>query len=163
MIRFETALGTFTVELDPESAPITCENFLRYVDDGHFDGTIFHRVIPGFMVQGGGFDADLNQKATGAPIRNEAANGLRNRRGALAMARTSDLHSATAQFFINLVDNAFLDHRPGNFGYAVFGRVSDGMEVVDAIAGVATGRRRGHDDVPLEPVVIHSVRRSAAS
>ncbi|MBM5812225.1 MAG: peptidyl-prolyl cis-trans isomerase [Gammaproteobacteria bacterium] len=163
MIRFETSLGTITVELDPESAPITCENFLRYVDASHFDGTIFHRVIPGFMIQGGGFDADLEQKDTGPPIRNEAANGLRNRRGALAMARTSDLHSATAQFFINLVDNAFLDHRPGNFGYAVFGRVSDGMEVVDAIAGVATGRQRGHDDVPLEPVIVHSARRCAAS
>lgn len=162
MIRFETSIGTFTVELDADSAPITCENFLRYVDSGYFDGTIFHRVIPGFMIQGGGFDADLSQRQTGAPIQNEAANGLRNRRGSLAMARTNDIHSATAQFFVNLVDNAFLDHRPGNFGYAVFGRVSDGMEVVDAIAAVTTGRQRGHDDVPVEPVLIQSVRRIAA-
>ncbi len=162
MIRFETSMGTFTVELDADSAPITCENFLRYVDSAHFDGTIFHRVIPGFMIQGGGFDADMSQRQSGAPIQNEAANGLRNRRGSLAMARTNDIHSATAQFFVNLVDNAFLDHRPGNFGYAVFGRVSDGMEVVDAIAAVATGRRHGHDDVPVEPVLIQSVRRIAA-
>ncbi|TAK56487.1 MAG: peptidyl-prolyl cis-trans isomerase [Gammaproteobacteria bacterium] len=162
MIRFETSMGTFTVELDADSAPITCENFLRYVDSGHFDGTIFHRVIPGFMIQGGGFGADMGQRQTGAPIQNEAANGLRNRRGSLAMARTNDIHSATAQFFVNLVDNAFLDHRPGNFGYAVFGRVSDGMEVIDAIAAVATGRQRGHDDVPVEPVLIQSVRRIAA-
>lgn len=162
MIRFETSMGTFTVELDADSAPITCENFLRYVDSGHFDGTIFHRVIPGFMIQGGGFGADMSQRQTGAPIQNEAANGLRNRRGSLAMARTNDIHSATAQFFVNLVDNAFLDHRPGNFGYAVFGRVSDGMEVIDAIAAVATGRQRGHDDVPVEQVLIQSVRRIAA-
>jgi cyclophilin family peptidyl-prolyl cis-trans isomerase len=162
MIRFETSMGTFTVELDADSAPITCENFLRYVDSGHFDGTIFHRVIPGFMIQGGGFGADMSQRQTGAPIQNEAANGLRNRRGSLAMARTNDIHSATAQFFVNLVDNAFLDHRPGNFGYAVFGRVSDGMEVIDAIAAVTTGRQRGHDDVPVETVLIQSVRRIAA-
>lgn len=162
MIRFETSMGTFTVELDADSAPITCENFLRYIDSGHFDGTIFHRVIPGFMIQGGGFGADMSQRQTGAPIQNEAANGLRNRRGSLAMARTNDIHSATAQFFVNLVDNAFLDHRPGNFGYAVFGRVSDGMEVIDAIAAVATGRQRGHDDVPVEQVLIQSVRRIAA-
>lgn len=163
MIRFETTLGTFTVELDADSAPVSCENFLRYVDDGHFDGTIFHRVIPGFMIQGGGFDAAMAQRPARAPIRNEAAHGLRNRRGSLAMARTSDIHSATAQFFINLADNAFLDHRPGNFGYAVFGRVSEGMDVVDAIAGVTTGHKQGHDDVPLEPVIVTAARRTAAA
>ncbi len=160
MIRFETTLGSFTIELDEASAPVTTANFLKYVDAGHFDGTIFHRVIPGFMVQGGGFTEDMSQKATGAPIRNEADNGLRNRRGTLAMARTNDPHSATAQFFVNLVDNAFLDQRPGNAGYAVFGRVTDGMDVVDAIAAVKTGRHRGHDDVPLEPVVVNSARRT---
>ncbi|MGQ0428649.1 MAG: peptidylprolyl isomerase [Gammaproteobacteria bacterium] len=161
MVRFETTLGNFTVELDEQSAPITCANFLRYVDDGHFDGTIFHRVIPGFMIQGGGFGADMKQKATHEPITNEADNGLRNRRGAIAMARTNDLHSATAQFFINLVDNAFLDHRPGHFGYAVFGRVAAGVDVVDRIAAVKTGRRAGHEDVPVEPVVIKLARRAS--
>jgi len=162
MIRFETSLGTFTVEVDAGSAPVSSENFLRYVDDGHFDGTVFHRVIPGFMIQGGGFKADMSQKPTLKPIANEAANGLRNRRGSLAMARTNDVNSATAQFFINLVDNAFLDHKPGNFGYAVFGRVVDGMDVVDKIAAVKTGRRQGHDDVPIEPVVVTSARRVKA-
>ncbi len=159
MIRFETSHGAFTVELDAESAPLSCENFLAYVDAGHFDGTVFHRVIPGFMVQGGGMTEDLSAKATRKPIKNEAANGLKNRRGSLAMARTNDLHSATSQFFINLVDNAFLDHKPGSYGYAVFGRVSDGMDVIDAIAKVKTGNKRGHDDVPLEPVLIQSAKR----
>lgn len=163
MIRFETTLGDFTVELDAESAPISCKNFLRYVDDGYFDGTVFHRVIPGFMIQGGGFTADMKQKPTHEPITNEADNGLRNRRGAIAMARTNDIHSATAQFFINLVDNGFLDHRPGNYGYAVFGRVAGGMDVIDKIAASKTGRRGGHDDVPLEPVVIKLVRRATAA
>ncbi|MGB5132180.1 MAG: peptidylprolyl isomerase [Steroidobacteraceae bacterium] len=162
MIRFDTTLGAFTVEVDAESAPVSSENFLRYVDDGHFDGTVFHRVIPGFMIQGGGFAADMSQKATRKPIANEAANGLRNRRGSLAMARTNDINSATAQFFINLVDNAFLDHRAGNFGYAVFGRVVDGMEVIDKIAAVKTGRKQGHDDVPVEPVVVTAARRVKA-
>lgn len=161
MVRFETSLGNFTVELDEQSAPISCKNFLRYVDDGHFDGTVFHRVIPGFMIQGGGFDAAMKQKPTHEPITNEADNGLRNRRGSIAMARTNDLHSATAQFFINLVDNAFLDHRPGNFGYAVFGRVAGGIDVIDKIAAVKTGRRGGHEDVPVEPVVIRLVRRAS--
>ncbi len=163
MVRFETTLGDFTVELDAESAPISCKNFLRYVDDGFFDGTIFHRVIPGFMIQGGGFAADMKQKPTHESITNEADNGLRNRRGAIAMARTNDLHSATAQFFINLVDNAFLDHRPGSFGYAVFGRVAGGMDVIDKIAAAKTGRRGGHDDVPVEAVVIKLVRRATAA
>jgi len=162
MVRFETSHGDFTVEVDAESAPVSAKNFLRYVDESYFDGTIFHRVIPGFMVQGGGFDAEMEHKAGHAPIRNEADNGLKNLRGSLAMARTNDLHSATSQFFINLVDNDFLNHRTGNFGYAVFGRVVGGMEVVDKIAKVKTGRRRGHDDVPAESVVIRSARRTGA-
>jgi len=162
MIRFETSLGAFTVEVDAESAPVSSENFLRYVDDGHFDGTVFHRVIPGFMIQGGGFAADMSQKPTRKPIANEAANGLCNVRGSLAMARTNDVNSATAQFFVNLVDNAFLDHKPGNFGYAVFGRVVEGMDVIDKIAAVKTGRKQGHDDVPLEPVVVTAARRVEA-
>ena len=163
MIRFETTLGEFTVELDAAAAPVSSENFLRYVDDGHFDGTIFHRIIPGFMIQGGGFGADMTQKPTRKAIANEAGNGLRNRRGTLAMARTDDIDSATAQFFVNLVDNAFLDHRPGNYGYAVFGRVVDGMDVIARIAAVKTGRQRGHDDVPLEAVVVASARRFATA
>jgi peptidyl-prolyl cis-trans isomerase A (cyclophilin A) len=162
MIRFETSLGTFTVKVDAESAPVSSENFLRYVDDGHFDGTVFHRVIPGFMIQGGGFAADMSQKPTRKPIANEAANGLRNLRGSLAMARTNDINSASAQFFINLADNAFLDHKPGNFGYAVFGRVVDGMDVIDKIAAVKTGRRHGHDDVPVDAVVVTAARRVKA-
>ncbi len=159
MIRFETSLGVFTVELDAAAAPVSSENFLRYVDDGHFDGTVFHRVIPGFMIQGGGFAPDMTQKPTRRPIANEADNRLRNRRGSLAMARTNDINSASSQFFVNLVDNDFLNHRPGNFGYAVFGRVLDGMDVIDGIAAVKTGRRHGHDDVPLEPVVVTAARR----
>ena len=163
MIKFETSQGDFTVEVDEKSAPISAKNFLRYVDEGFFDVTIFHRVIPGFMVQGGGFTADMEHKAGHAPIRNEAANGLRNQRGTLAMARTNDLHSATSQFFINLVDNDFLDHRTGNFGYAVFGRVTSGLDVIDKIAKVKTGRRNGHDDVPAEAVVVKSARRAGAA
>lgn len=163
MLTFKTSAGDFTVELFEKEAPESSANFLSYVDDGHYDGTIFHRVIPGFMIQGGGFAPGMEQKETRAPIRNEATNGLENLRGTLAMARTSDVHSATAQFFINLVDNDFLNHQPGNYGYAVFGRVTSGMEVVDAIAGVATTRRRGHGDVPVEDVVVHSVTREAAA
>jgi peptidyl-prolyl cis-trans isomerase A (cyclophilin A) len=163
MIRFETSLGVFTVELDVKLAPVSSENFQRYVDDGHFDGTCFHRVIPGFMIQGGGFATDMTQKPTRKPIANEAANGLHNRRGTLAMARTNDINSASAQFFVNLVDNDFLDHRPGNFGYAVFGRVIDGMDVIDKIAAAKTGRKQGHDDVPVEPVVVKSARRVEAA
>ena len=163
MVRFETSLGDFTVELDEESAPVSSRNFLRYVDEGFFDGTIFHRVIPGFMVQGGGFTPEMRQKPGHEPITNEADNGLKNRRGAIAMARTNDLHSATSQFFINLVDNAFLDHRPGNFGYAVFGQVAAGMDVIDRIAKVRTARRQGHDDVPADAVVIMVARRATAA
>jgi cyclophilin family peptidyl-prolyl cis-trans isomerase len=163
MIQFETSLGDFTVEVDEKSAPISSKNFLRYVDEGFFDGTVFHRVIPGFMVQCGGFGPDMEQKSGREPIRNEADNGLRNQRGTLAMARTNDLHSATSQFFVNLVDNAFLDHKTGSFGYAVFGRVTAGMDVIDKIAKVKTGRRHGHDDVPAEAVVIKSARRAGAA
>jgi peptidyl-prolyl cis-trans isomerase A (cyclophilin A)/peptidyl-prolyl cis-trans isomerase B (cyclophilin B) len=159
VLKFQTSHGSFTVELHPEDAPITCENFLKYVDEGFYDGLVFHRVIPDFMIQGGGMTPDMRQKKGGAPIQNEAKNGLRNRRGTLAMARTSDIHSATSQFFINLKDNAFLDHSSRDYGYAVFGRVVEGMDVVDEIAGVETGRRGPHDDVPLEPVVIESVAR----
>ncbi len=142
MVRFETSHGAFTVELFPQQAPITVENFLRYVDDGHFDGTIFHRIVPGFVIQGGGLTADFASKKTRAPISNEAKNGLKNTRGSLSMARTSDINSATSQFFVNLADNAFLDHGPRDYGYAVFGRVSDGMDVIDKIARVSTGRRK---------------------
>ena len=162
-VRFETSHGDFSVEVDGETAPISAQNFLRYVDEGFYDGTIFHRVIPGFMIQGGGFTAEMEHKDGHAPIRNEANNGLRNLRGTLAMARTNDLHSATSQFFVNLVDNGFLDHRTGSFGYAVFGRVVDGIDVIDRIAKLKTGRRHGHDDVPAESVLIKSARRTAAA
>jgi peptidyl-prolyl cis-trans isomerase A (cyclophilin A) len=160
MIRVETSLGEITIELFEKEAPVSSENFLRYVDDGFFDGTIFHRVIAGFMIQGGGFTDDMQQKKTLAPIKNEAANGRKNERGTLAMARTNDINSATSQFFINLVDNDFLNHAPGNYGYAVFGRVTQGMDVVDKIAAVATGRHRGHDDVPKTPVVMTRMSRA---
>jgi cyclophilin family peptidyl-prolyl cis-trans isomerase len=163
MIRFETSHGTFVVELFPKEAPVTVENFLRYVDDGHFDGTIFHRIVPGFVIQGGGLTADFASRKTRPPIGNEARNGLKNLRGSLSMARTSDINSATSQFFVNLKDNAFLDHGPRDYGYAVFGRVTEGMEVIDKIAGVRTGRRKGYDDAPLEDVVIVSARRAAAA
>ena len=154
MIRFETSLGSFTIELFDKEAPLSAQNFLDYVDSGHFDNTVFHRVIPGFVIQGGGMTSDMKQKPTRAPIKNEASNGLKNRRGTLSMARTNDPHSATSQFFVNLVDNAFLDPGRGGAGYAVFGTVTEGMSVVDAIAASKTGRRGGHDDVPLEPVVV---------
>jgi len=166
-VKLETSRGTIVLELDREAAPKTVENFLAYVKKGHYDGTIFHRVIPNFMIQGGGFTPAMEQKPTGKPIPNEAANGLKNLRGTVAMARTSRVDSATAQFFINLVDNPYLDHKndtPSGFGYCVFGRVVEGMDVVDAIAGVPTGVRRVTDprsgktvpfrDVPVEPVVI---------
>ena len=163
MLRFKTTAGEFTVELFEKEAPETCANFLRYVDEGHYDGTLFHRVIPGFMIQGGGFASGLEQKETHEPIRNEATTGLENLRGTLAMARTNDINSATAQFFINLVDNDFLNHSPGNYGYAVFGRVTSGMDVVDAIAEVPTTRRRGHSDVPTDDVVMLAVTREATA
>ena len=159
MIRFETSHGAFMVELFPKEAPVTVENFLRYVDDGHFDGTIFHRIVPGFVIQGGGLTANFASKKTRAPISNEAGNGLKNTRGSLSMARTSDINSATSQFFVNLSENAFLDHGPRDFGYAVFGRVGEGMEVIDKIASVGTGRRQGYTDAPMEDVVIVSARR----
>lgn len=163
MVRFETNHGAFTVELFPDKAPVTVANFLQYVDDGFFDNTIFHRVIPGFVIQGGGFVPGMKQKKTREPIENEARNGLRNLRGSLSMARTNDINSATSQFFVNLKDNAFLDNSPGNFGYAVFARVTDGLDVIDAIAAVATGSRMGHQDVPREDVVVTSARRIAAA
>jgi len=161
-VVLHTNHGDITIALAADKAPQTVANFLRYVDDGFFDETIFHRVIPGFMIQGGGFTADMSQKRTHEPIRNEADNGLKNARGTLAMARTSDPHSATAQFFINLTDNEFLDFKSasGNgWGYAVFGRVVDGMDVVDAIAKVATGNRGMHQDVPKESVIITKAER----
>ncbi|MGA9027854.1 MAG: peptidylprolyl isomerase [Steroidobacteraceae bacterium] len=161
MIVFETTLGNFTVEFHEKEAPLSVANFLKYVDDGFFDGTIFHRIVPGFVIQGGGFTPDMEQKRTQPPVKNEADNGLKNERGTLSMARTNDVNSATSQFFVNLKDNDFLDHKRGNFGYAVFARVTEGMQVIDQIAAVETGRRRGHDDVPLEPVVMKSVRRVA--
>ena len=163
MVRFETSLGAFTIDLFETDAPETVRNFLEYVDAGHFDGTVFHRVIPGFVVQGGGMTEDMKQKPTRAPIKNEASNGLKNRRGTLSMARTNDPHSATSQFFINLVDNAFLDPSPrSGVGYAVFGCITEGMSVVDAMAKVKTGRRGMHDDVPVEPIKVVSAKRVEA-
>ena len=157
MVRFETSLGTILIELFGDKAPLSVNNFLEYVNAGFFNGTIFHRVIPGFMIQGGGHLPDMSRKPTNSPIANEAANGLKNERGSLSMARTSDVDSATSQFFINLSDNVFLDHSEQDFGYAVFARVSDGMDVIDQIAAVETATRGGHQDVPNDPVVINSV------
>jgi peptidyl-prolyl cis-trans isomerase A (cyclophilin A) len=159
VVEVVTSQGAFRVELDRGKAPVSVENFLAYVDAGFYDGTVFHRVIPGFMVQGGGFDKGMKQKATRPPIKNEADNGLKNARGTLAMARTSDPNSATAQFFVNLTANDFLDHGGRDFGYAVFGRVSDGMDVVDKIAAVPTGTRGMLQNVPLETVTIETIRR----
>ena len=159
MLEFKTSKGTFTVQLFDKQAPITVENFLRYADEGFFEGTVFHRVIPGFMIQGGGLTADMTNKKGHEPIKNEATNGLKNKRGTLSMARTNDINSATSQFFVNVADNDFLDNKPGNYGYAVFGRIDSGMEVIDAIAAVKTGNRGGHQDVPVDPIVIESVTR----
>jgi len=159
MVRFQTSYGDFLVDLFEKDAPKTVENFLKYVDDGFFEGTIFHRIVPGFVIQGGGLTADFQQKKTRPSIANEAHNGVKNQRGTLSMARTNDVNSATSQFFVNLKDNAFLDHKPGNYGYAVFGRVTEGMDVIDRIAGVGTGCRSGHEDAPLEDVLIVSARR----
>jgi len=161
MVRFETSEGGFTVELFEKEAPQTVANFLRYVDEGFFDGTVFHRVIPGFVIQGGGLTPEMTQKKTHPPVRNESANGVLNERGTLSMARTDDIHSATSQFFVNLADNDFLDHRPGRYGYAVFGRITEGMDVIDRIAAVKTGRRGGHSDVPVDHVTITSARRTS--
>lgn len=155
MIKLTTSKGEILIELDEEKAPVSCANFRQYVEDGHFDGTIFHRVINNFMIQGGGFTPDMMQKATREPIENEAKNGLKNEAGTIAMARTMDPHSATAQFFINVSNNTFLDY-PGQdgWGYAVFGKVTEGMDVINAIKGVETTHRGGHSDVPVEPIVI---------
>ncbi len=156
-----TSHGAITLELDAEKAPITVKNFISYTEDGFYDGTIFHRVIDNFMIQGGGFNADMSQKTTNSPIENEADNGLKNDRGTIAMARTMDPHSATAQFFINVKDNDFLNHSGKNmqgWGYAVFGKVTEGDDVLDAIRGVATGSKAGHQDVPVEAVTIESVK-----
>ncbi|HLR86708.1 MAG TPA: peptidylprolyl isomerase [Wenzhouxiangella sp.] len=156
-----TSLGSITIELFEDKAPKSSANFLEYARAGHYDGTLFHRVIDNFMVQGGGFDADFNQKPTSDPIENEADNGLENKRGTLAMARTGDPHSATSQFFINVVDNTFLNHRSKasgqTWGYAVFGQVTEGMDVVDAIRKVETTHHGMHQDVPAEPVIIERV------
>ena len=157
MITIKTNHGDIGVELFEEKAPISCENFRQYVTDGHFNGTIFHRVIPNFMIQGGGMDANLSPKPTRDPIKNEADNGETNVRGTLAMARTGVVDSATSQFFINLRDNDFLNNGTRDFGYAVFGKVSSGMDVVDAIAAVDTGTHAGHQDVPVEAVEIIEV------
>ena len=156
----DTSIGTITLELNEEKAPETVRNFVKYAEDGHYDGTIFHRVIDGFMIQGGGFTKSMNQKPTREPIRNEAMNGLKNERGTIAMARTMIVDSATSQFFINLVDNAFLDFSsptPQGFGYAVFGKVVDGMNVVDSIAKVKTGFSGPHQNVPEEAIVIRKI------
>jgi cyclophilin family peptidyl-prolyl cis-trans isomerase len=154
IVVMETTKGTIEIELDSKNAEVTVLNFIGYVKDGFYDGTVFHRVIPGFMIQGGGFTQDGTEKPTNDPIELESDNGLKNVRGAIAMARTSVPDSATSQFFINLVDNEFLDHRPGNDGYAVFGSVVKGMDVVDAIAGVRTGPRGSFEDWPLDDIVI---------
>lgn len=160
-VQMKTSLGDLTIELDDQAAPVTVSNFLEYAGNGHYDGTIFHRVIQGFMIQGGGMTSDLRARPTHDPILNEAANGLKNRRGTIAMARTSDPDSATSQFFINHRDNDFLDYKgpqPDRIGYAVFGRVVEGLDVVDKIASVKTGSKGSYDDVPKQPVEILSVR-----
>jgi len=157
-VKFHTSLGDVVLKLDAEKAPVTVSNFLTYVREGHYDGTLFHRVIPGFMAQGGGFNTDFAQKPTHAPIKNEADNGLKNRRGSIAMARTNDPQSATAQFFINFADNAFLDYKnptPQGWGYAVFGEVVEGMAVIDQMATIPTGRGGPMpSDVPKTPIVL---------
>ena len=157
MIKIKTTSGDIEVKLYEEEAPISSENFKSYVKDGFFEGTIFHRVIPNFMVQGGGMTENMENKSTNAPIKNEANNGKKNLRGTLAMARTMEIDSATSQFFINLVDNSFLDHGDRDFGYAVFGEVTDGMDIVDEIASSETGSKMGHQDVPIESITITEV------
>ena len=159
-VTMETNKGVITLELDSAKAPDTVSNFVAYANAGHYDNTVFHRVIPGFMIQGGGFDTSMQQKSTNAPVKNEANNGLRNELYTLAMARTSDPHSATAQFFINVKDNTFLDFKsetPQGWGYTVFGKVTDGMDVVESIEGVPTGNKNGHQDVPVTDVIITKV------
>jgi cyclophilin family peptidyl-prolyl cis-trans isomerase len=165
-VKLETSLGDIIIEVDAEKAPLSAKNFLDYVNSNHFNGTIFHRVIPGFMAQGGGFDKDFKQKSTNDAIKNEADNGLKNTRGTLAMARTSDPDSASSQFFINLKDNAFLDFKsktPQGWGYAVFGRVIDGMDVVDKMAEQPTGSNGQHQDVPKTPIIINKVSLVSAA
>jgi peptidyl-prolyl cis-trans isomerase B (cyclophilin B) len=166
VVTLATSLGDIKAELFADKAPVTVKNFLEYASKGFFDGLIFHRVIAGFMIQGGGFDQKMNQKPAGSPIKNEAANGLKNKTGTLAMARTNVVDSATCQFFINVADNGFLDHQnttPQGFGYAVFGQVIEGMEAVRKIEKAKTGNHGLHQDVPVEPVVIHSVRLEQAA
>jgi len=163
MITIKTSKGDIKLELDTENTPVTAENFLNYVKEGFFDNTIFHRVINGFMIQGGGFDEKMVQKSSKSPIQNEAKNGQKNMRGTIAMARTSDPHSATAQFFINLADNHFLNFSAENaqgYGYCVFAHVTEGMDVVDEIAKVKTGHHSGHSDVPVENIVVYSMTSS---
>ena len=159
VVELDTNMGAIVIELNEEKAPKTVENFLNYVKSGHYDGTIFHRIIDGFMIQGGGMDAEMNEKATNAPVENEADNGLKNDKGTIAMARTQDPHSATSQFFVNVKDNDFLNHSGKNmqgWGYTVFGKVTSGMDVIEKMRGVPTGRFGMHADVPKEPVVIKS-------
>ena len=159
VVELDTNMGAIVIELNEKKAPKTVENFLNYVKSGHYDGTIFHRIIDGFMIQGGGMDAEMNEKATNAPVENEADNGLKNDKGTIAMARTQDPHSATSQFFINVKDNDFLNHTGKNmqgWGYTVFGKVTSGMDVIEKMRGVPTGRFGMHADVPKEPVVINS-------
>lgn len=164
IVLIATSKGDIRIELDAEKAPITTKNFIDYVNEGHYDGLIFHRVIPGFMIQGGGMDAQMKEKKNKAPIKNEAANGLKNNLGTIAMARTNVVDSATSQFFINVKNNDFLNHRstaPAEFGYAVFGQVIEGMNVVQDIEKVKTGNKGQHQDVPVDAVVINSVRLEA--
>ncbi len=159
VVELDTSMGAIVIELNEEKAPKTVENFLNYVKSGHYDGTIFHRIIDGFMIQGGGMDAEMNEKATNAPVENEAGNGLKNDKGTIAMARTQDPHSATSQFFVNVKDNDFLNHSGKNmqgWGYTVFGKVTSGMDVIEKMRGVPTGRFGMHADVPKEPVIINS-------
>jgi peptidyl-prolyl cis-trans isomerase A (cyclophilin A) len=164
VVVLDTTEGPITIEFDRTKAPITVDNFLKYVDSGFYDGLIFHRVIPGFMIQGGGMDENMQEKPTNAPIKNEASNGLSNKRGTIAMARTNDPNSATAQFFINLVDNSGgLDPGARGAGYAVFGKVTEGMDTVDKIAQVPTGTKSGHRDVPTKTIKIKTARRKKAS
>ncbi len=158
MVLFSTNYGDIKLEMFEQDAPLTVKNFLEYVESGFYDGTIFHRVIPGFVIQGGGMNAEMGEKETRAAIKNEADNGLKNERGTLSMARTQAVDSATSQFFINLKDNEFLDHGVRDFGYAVFARVVEGLDVVDKIAAVETGNRGWHQDVPVEAVVVESAR-----
>jgi peptidyl-prolyl cis-trans isomerase B (cyclophilin B) len=165
VVILHTSQGAITLELDAQKAPATVANFLQYVRDGHYDNTVFHRVIDGFMIQGGGFEPGMRQKSTRAPVKNEADNGLKNVRYSVAMARTSDPHSASAQFFINVADNAFLDYKASTaqgWGYCVFGRVVDGADVVDRIKGVRTGSKGGHQDVPVDDVVLERAEERAA-